>query len=113
MLLHDTVWVLPATPHTRENFQWLAAEIIEGRSEAMVWEAHFLLPGQDESLVQQFLAQVNDEYRALLAELAGGDADVNALARRYQSLQALDYFHSPLGEQVRRALMSLVGSADA
>ena len=27
ILLQDAVWVLPATPHTREDFQWLAAEI--------------------------------------------------------------------------------------
>ena len=27
LLLHDAVWVLPATPWTREQFQWLAVEI--------------------------------------------------------------------------------------
>ena len=29
MLLHDAVWVLPATPQTKEHFRWLAAEIAE------------------------------------------------------------------------------------
>ncbi len=29
LLLHDAVWVLPATPWTREQFQWLAVEIGE------------------------------------------------------------------------------------
>lgn len=29
LLLHDTVWILPATAYTREQFQWLAAEILE------------------------------------------------------------------------------------
>ena len=113
VLLHDAVWVLPATPQTRENFQWLAAEIIEGGSEATVWEAHVLLPGQDELLARQFLAQVDDEYRAMLADLAEADADVSTLARRYQSLQAQDYFHSALGEQVRQALMDATGSTEA
>ena len=27
--LQDAVWVLPETPRTREQFQWLAAEITE------------------------------------------------------------------------------------
>jgi hypothetical protein len=111
VLLHDAVWVLPATPRTRENFQWLAAEIIEGGSEATVWEARFLLPGQDEELVRRFLSQAEEEYRVILDELAGEDADVGALARRYQGLQAQDYFHSELGEEVRQALVDATGDS--
>ncbi|MBI4631856.1 MAG: ChrB protein, partial [Chloroflexi bacterium] len=29
LTLHDSVWVLPNTPRTREQFQWLATEIQE------------------------------------------------------------------------------------
>ncbi|HEV2458330.1 MAG TPA: Chromate resistance protein ChrB, partial [Ktedonobacterales bacterium] len=39
ILLHDAVWVLPATPATREQFQWLATEIEELAGSALVWEA--------------------------------------------------------------------------
>src|SRR5256885_13053202 len=31
--LQDAVWVLPHTPQTLEQFRWLAAEIVEMRSE--------------------------------------------------------------------------------
>ena len=105
LLLHDAVWLLPATPWTREQFQWLAVEIRELGGEALVWESRMVLPGQDEALVQQFVADVDTAYRAVLAALQQADADLAALARQYQQVQARDYFQSPLGQQVRAALL--------
>ena len=35
----DAVWVLPKSPHTLEQFQWLAAEIDEMGGEATLWLA--------------------------------------------------------------------------
>jgi hypothetical protein len=105
LLLHDAVWLLPDTPWTREQFQWLAVEIRELGGEALVWESRTLLPGQDETLVQQFLAEVNRAYQAILTALQQPDADLAALARQYQQAQARDYLQSPLGQQVRDALL--------
>ena len=105
LLLHDAVWLLPETPWTREQFQWLAVEIRELGGEALVWESHMVLPGQDETLVQQFVAEVDSAYQAILAALQQADADLAALARQYQQVQARDYLQSPLGEQVRAALL--------
>jgi hypothetical protein len=110
VLLHDAVWVLPATERTREQFQWLAAEIIELEGEALVWEATLAQPGQAEALTRQFLAQVEPGYAALLDELGRDGADLAALSRRYQHLQAGDYFRSPLGETVRAALLTARGA---
>jgi len=109
LLLHDAVWLLPATPWTREQFQWLAVEIRELGGEALVWESRMVLPGQDETLVQQFVAEVDEAYRAVLAALQQADADLAALARQYQQVQARDYFQSPLGQQVRAALLRARG----
>jgi ChrB-like protein len=106
LLLHDAVWVLPATDRTREQFQWLAAEIAELEGEALVWEAALTQPGQAEGLARQFLAQVEPAYAALLDELGRDGADLAALSRRYQQLRAGDYFGSPLGERVRAALLA-------
>ncbi len=106
VLLHDAVWVLPDTPVTREQFQWLAAEIAELEGEALVWEAQLTEPRQDEVLVRQFLTQVEPAYAAILDELARPDADLTALSRRYQQIQAQDYFHAALGERVRAALLA-------
>lgn len=113
LLLQDAVWVLPATPRTREEFEWLAVEIGEQGGEASVWEGHLTLAGQDAALVRQFLAQVETEYAALLDAVASPDADLAALARRYQQVQGQDHFRSALGQQVRAVLLTARGEQDA
>jgi hypothetical protein len=68
ILLHDAVWVLPPTPYTREQLQWLSAEIVEMTGEALLWEAQ-LLSNQEETLSQQFMAQVETGCREILTAL--------------------------------------------
>ena len=109
LLLHDAVWVLPATPWTREQFQWLAVEIGELDGEAHLWESHLLLNGQAEALVQQFQSRVDAAYQEILSELEQEEADLVALSRKYQQVRAQDYFHSALGARVRERLMRARG----
>jgi hypothetical protein len=109
LLLHDAVWVLPATPWTREQFQWLAVEIGELEGEAYLWESHLLLNGQEDALVRQFQARVDAAYQEVLDGLEQNDADLVALSRKYQQVRAQDYFHSEVGLQVRERLMSARG----
>ena len=111
-LLHDAVWALPAQPALLEHFRWLAAEIRESSGEALVWIAEQGLPGQDDALVEQFQAQAEMEYQAILDALDGSKSGVKdepsaeraSLARRYQQIRARDYFHAPTGELVRTRL---------
>jgi hypothetical protein len=115
VLLHDAVWVLPAQPALLEHFRWLAAEIRESAGEALVWIAAQGLPGQDDALVAQFLAQVEGDYQAILAALDASTAGEKenphteraALARRYQQIHARDYFHAATGDLVRARLEGL------
>jgi hypothetical protein len=109
LLLHDAVWVLPATPWTREQFQWQTVEIGELGGDAYLWESHLLLNGQTDALVQQFQARVDAGYQEILDELDQEDADLVALSRTYQQVRAQDYFHSTLGTHVRKRLMSARG----
>ena len=109
LLLHDAVWVLPSTPWTREQFQWLTVEIGELGGEAHLWESHLLLNGQADTLIQQFQARVDAAYQEILEELSQEDADLVALSRKYQLIRAQDYFHSVLGTHVRERLMSARG----
>ena len=109
LLLHDAVWVLPATPWTREQFQWLAVEIGELGGEAYLWESRLLMNGQEHALIQQFQARVDGVYQEILDELWREDADLVALSRKYQQIRALDYFHSDLGKHVRAQLMTARG----
>ncbi len=109
LLLHDAVWVLPATPWTREQFQGLAVEIGELEGEAYLWESHLLLNGQEDALVRQFQARVDAAYQEILDGLEQDDADLVALSRKYQQVRSQDYFHSEVGIQVRERLMSARG----
>ena len=112
ILLHDAAWVLPPSPRTLEEFQWLAAEIRERGGEAMLWEASLCLHGQDDAVVQQFLAQVDGVYTDILTDVEQPDADLAGLSRRYQQAKLQDYFRSRLGERVRAALLSAGGRTD-
>lgn len=113
LLLHDAVWVLPTTPWTKEQFQWLAVEITELGGEVYLWESQLLLNGQEDTLVEQFLEKVNHIYRDILAELEQADADLAALSRKYQQARAQDYFQSALGTQVRDRLLAARGGLTA
>jgi hypothetical protein len=110
-LLHqDSCWVLPATPHTREQLQWLSAEIIEMGAEATLWEASPLLGTADESLAHKFIDLVEQPYLELLEKLESGQADLESLSRQYQQVLSKDYFKSETGRRVREALLAARGA---
>lgn len=111
--LQDAIWVLPQTPRTQEQFQWLAAEISELGGEAHVWAAEQLDGMQPDGLRQQFVEPVEAEYRELLAALNRKNPDLAALSRRYQQAFSRDYFHSPHGPQVRERLLAAQGDQDS
>src|SRR5262245_7157963 len=77
--VQDAVWVLPATPKTREHFQWLAAEITELGGEASLFTSQAVLARQDESLREQFEEPVRQGYKEILVALKGRKVDVAAL----------------------------------
>jgi len=105
LLWQDAVWVLPLTPRTQEQFQWLAAEVVELGGESALWSAQAHWIGQEEALIKQFSQQVESLYQTILDGLAAEEPSLTALSRQYQQAQALDYFQSPLGLQARDALL--------
>jgi len=109
LLMHDAVWVLPATPWTREQLQWLVVEIGELGGEAQLWESRLLVNGQADTLVNQFEARVNTAYQEILDDLEQDNADLVTLSRKYQQVRTQDYFQSELGQLVRARLMNARG----
>jgi Protein ChrB, N-terminal len=106
--LQDSVWVLPATSHTREQFRWLATEIDELGGESTLWESS-LIGGDEERLIEAFQAPVEAAYREILACLKKRKPDLAALSRRYQHVLAHDYFRCELAQQVRKSLLAAKG----
>jgi hypothetical protein len=110
-LLHqESCWILPSNARTQEQFQWLAAEIIEMGGEATLWEASLILGTSDETLRQVFSEQVDQFYREMIEKLKQGEADLELLSRQYQQILTKDYFNSETGRRLREALLSKRGA---
>jgi hypothetical protein len=109
ILLHEAVWVLPDSPRTAEQVQWLTAEIQEMGGEAYSWRANTILGENDETLAHQFNEQVDVVYSDLLKKLEKSRADLQEISRQYQLASSRDFFHSKLGLRVREKLMSRRG----
>jgi hypothetical protein len=104
--VQDAVWVLPETPRTQEQFQWLASEISELEGEAILWSAEQLYATDSEALRGQFIEPVEAEYKSILTALRKRNPDLAALSKRFQDVIARDYFAVDLGRQVRKRLLS-------
>lgn len=103
----DALWVLPQSPRTQEQFQWLAAEITELGGEAMLFNADQLYASDSEALRRQFMEPVEAEYRQILAALKKKDRDLADLSKRFQEAQLRDHFASDLGRQTREKLLAV------
>ncbi len=111
VLLQNAIWVLPDTPRTAEQFQWLVTEIQEMKGDALLWRSNLVLGIREDVLVNQFVEQVNGEYAELFKKMNRKNLDLAELSQQYQQIQRKDYFGSDLGRQVREKLMSLKGEA--
>lgn len=104
--IFDAVWVLPETPRTHEQFQWLTAEIQELGGEAMFWKAQAELANQEEALIGQFQCQVDETYRALLERMDHDLIEAPEAAQAYQQIRQKDYFQSEVGHQIQERLLA-------
>ena len=106
LALQDAAWVLPATDRCQENFQWLAAEIVELGGEALLFDGELLVGDTDAALRERFEAPVRAVYQQVLAELEQPQPDLAALSKQYQQTLRHDYFQCPLADQVRKKLLT-------
>jgi hypothetical protein len=107
--LQDAVWILPASDRNREQFQWLASEILELGGEVSLFDAESLMTGIERTLRQRFEAPVRAAYEEILTALKRRKPDLAALAKAYQQAKAQDFFQCPLGDKVRARLLSAQG----
>jgi hypothetical protein len=64
----NSVYVLPRSDDTLEDFQWVRREIVAGGGEASVCEAHFVEGLSDDSVEALFRAAREADYEALASE---------------------------------------------
>lgn len=104
--LQDAIWVLPKTPRTQEQLQWLVTEIRELNGEATLWEAQAISATDADQLRNQFIESVEGAYRAIIAALKSKDRDLGILSKRFHEAQVKDFFASALGTKTREKLLA-------
>jgi hypothetical protein len=121
----NSVYVLPRSDQTQEDFQWLLREIVEGKGEASICEANFVDGLSNEQIEAQFQAARDVEYGeiaaagrklakmfprrgaiddGLRAELEG---EVEKLRRRLVEIVAVDFFGAPRRDEAEGIVREL------
>ena len=106
-------YLIPNSPENRERYEWLATMIRSGRGEASVVEVQSIDNHSAPQLKRKFTEVRNHDYQLLLREIRkvptasspGGKA--TRLRQRFQEITSIDFFGSPLREQVERAVNAL------
>lgn len=78
----DGLVALPADARTREQFEWLADEVIAAGGEATLWVGTIASVGQERGLVQQMADRVAAEYAQVIADAAAAHAGPDPIRRR-------------------------------
>jgi hypothetical protein len=100
--LKNSVYVLPASDETREDFQWLAREIVDDGGEATVCESAFVEGITDEAMGQLFRDASDEEYRVIahaaraMSRVEGlPPRELARLKQRLTEAQRVDFFDAP------------------
>ena len=112
LALGNSGYFLPNNEENRERFEWLATAVRTKGGEASVLEVQSIDNCSFEQMKQRFSDARAGDYRELLKELrrpasASQSARITRLRQRFQDIVSIDFFGSPLREQVERALNAM------
>jgi hypothetical protein len=112
----QSVYVLPDSAESREDFEWLRVEIEDAGGEAVILSADHLSSGAHDELVESFRRDRQAAYDALAAELqkigpkkaaALTSRDVTRFQQRFHAIERVDYFGSAGRDRVAALLQPL------
>jgi hypothetical protein len=110
-------YLLPHTPQTREDLEWLRTEIAGLKGDASLFAADPVDPAAAEELVAQFRQARDADFSALAREAEGlarkgkGPAPhrrVRQMTDRLAHLQSIDFFGAPGAGAAAQAVAALV-----
>ncbi|MFD9667165.1 Chromate resistance protein ChrB [Rhodococcus sp. NPDC059968] len=114
--LADGVVVLPASPRTREQFEWVAEEVVEAGGQAEVWTAAPTTKDQRDRMRAKLSADRGAEYdeitdaaeaTRLLPDPAGRAKKLTQLRRRLREIDKRTFFPTAQRDGVEAALTEL------
>jgi hypothetical protein len=113
--LKNSVYVLPASEESLEDFQWLAREIVDDGGEATVCESAFVEGMTDDAMRQLFRDTCDEAYRAIAHEAravgrveGSPPAELARLKQRLAETQRVDFFEA----SARRDAADAVGELE-
>jgi hypothetical protein len=119
----NSVYVLPKSDQTQEDFRWVLRDIVEGGGEATLCEATLVEGLTDEQVEELFRSARSADYQQIAGEarqvaevLAARPAteeeprtqseiEVDRLKRRFAEVVAIDFFGAP-GQAAAQGLLS-------
>ncbi len=118
--LKNSVYILPSSAGTYENFQWLSQEIQSIGGEATLVKTRGIENLDDEEVIDLFNASRDSDYSGIIkaceallkkstiwkktvpAEEDGLSKELNQIAKKVKALREIDFFNAPLGREVNR-----------
>src|SRR5690242_6878320 len=110
LALGSAGYLLPKTAANHEHFEWLAASIrkVKGQASVVQVEAIDDLPSED--LIRRFIGARSRDYESLSGDIAktlrakNNSAQLTRLRRRFQEINDIDFFRSPMRGRVETLL---------
>jgi hypothetical protein len=106
-------YLLPNSPQNQERFEWLAATIRSAKGETSVVEVQSIDNMSKPQLITKFSEARRRDYDALLKEVRytisapnqrQSTTKLSRLRQKFQEIVDVDFFGSPLKEEVRRLI---------
>jgi hypothetical protein len=113
----NSVYVLPHTDQSLEDFHWVAREIVEKGGEASICEATFVEGLTNKEIVDLFQTSRDSDYAQLLEEIqnvphetesaSDAIAKVSRLRQKFDEIEAIDFFPSGSGSKADSELLRM------
>ena len=115
----DGLVALPLDARTREQFEWVADDVVAAGGESSIWIAEAATARIERQLAARMASTIAAEYTAIRDEAralrVGGDADRRAVARLRRDLQrvrARDFFPPAARDDATAEVDALVRDAE-
>jgi len=103
----NSAYLLPDDSDHLEHFQWIKSEIAFGGGEAWIFKVSSASLSE-EGIQQKFRELRTGDYTQLLDNLkTAGSADWRKTKRRFEEVQAIDFFDAPGREELEAALKAI------